>query len=259
MPRSTTGSGRAKELEPISSAFHDAATATCSNGDCLFNVTIGSALRTKIQRPTERVAKAKPFSPCRIVRPRPLLSTKKAFVEHAFAAQVHEKLYGGDPNPVGYPVGNSQSHRCSGFQSSVWISLALPNEFAGQLTSNQYVMTTDRRFDLASMSKTITATALMAALEDLATHKPALDITLDSSILPYVPRTWIPEQDWGNSPPRKSDLPGSRYGDIRPVLDASTTSMELCNPSFNKDRVAHMDNGTTTTAIMRCCELSSPT
>jgi len=51
-------------------------------------------------------------------------------------------------------------------------------------------MTRERRIDTASMSKTIMATAVMAALEDLADHKPALGVTLDSSIAPFVPSNW---------------------------------------------------------------------
>lgn len=53
-------------------------------------------------------------------------------------------------------------------------------------------MTTDRRMNVASASKTVTAMATWAAIYDLSngSYQPSFGATLDSSIWPYLPSGW---------------------------------------------------------------------
>ncbi|MFT3766021.1 MAG: serine hydrolase domain-containing protein [Minicystis sp.] len=58
----------------------------------------------------------------------------------------------------------------------------------GEAIHDHTLMSASRRLDVVSMSKTITAVAVMAALEDL--QKRGVNIGLDSSIAPYLPSSW---------------------------------------------------------------------
>ncbi len=163
-------------VEPLGQIFHDAST-TNTNGDCFFNVTIGSALRGPIQGPLP------PPPPQTSGLPPPTSNTPYAFNVVTFADNVATTLTAGNPAPVGFelairdPKGQLVYSMVTG---SVTGSSSLPPRG----------MRRERRFDTASMSKTITATAVVAALEDLAGHKPPLGVTLDSSVVPFVPSNW---------------------------------------------------------------------
>jgi CubicO group peptidase (beta-lactamase class C family) len=163
--------------QPLDWIYHDVST-TPTNGNCYFNVTIGSALRKPIVG-----VPIPPAPPATIAYPLPAPNATYSFNVTTFANNVINALNTGNPAPVGFqlvvrnPQGNLVYSSASG---SVTGSSSLPAT----------AVTKSRRFDTASMSKTIMATAVMAALEDLASHKPALGITLDSSILPFVPSNW---------------------------------------------------------------------
>jgi CubicO group peptidase (beta-lactamase class C family) len=173
-------------VQPFNWIYQDVST-TPTNGNCYFNVTIGNQLRQPI------VGAPKPPSPRPANSyPRPAPTNKYAFDVMTFANNVKSALNGGTPTPVGFqlavrdPQGKLVYSTASGSVTGGWPLLpATP-------------MTTNRRFDTASMSKTITATAVMAAMEDLASHKPALGITLDSSILPFLPSNWQPNPSVAN-------------------------------------------------------------
>jgi CubicO group peptidase (beta-lactamase class C family) len=164
-------------IGPLGATYHDAST-TPTNGNCYFNVTIGNALRKPIPG-----VPIPPLPPPTTARPLPASTTLYSLNVTAFADNVKNALNAGTPAPVGFqlavrdPQGKLVYSSASG---SVTGSSALPPT----------PMTKSRRFDTASMSKTIMATAVMAAFEDLADHKPPLGVTLDSSIVPYVPSNW---------------------------------------------------------------------
>jgi CubicO group peptidase (beta-lactamase class C family) len=154
--------------------------ATKTNGNCYMNVTIGDALRRSI--PNVPVPPAPPAS---TGYPLPSTHVPYTFNVAAFAHNLEVELNAGHPAPVGWQLAVRDPEGRLVF-----------NRGYGSVTGSAYLpatpMTPGRRFDVASMSKTITAVAVMAALEQLAAHKPALDVKLDSSILPYLPSTWTP-------------------------------------------------------------------
>ena len=166
-----------KGIAPFGSAFNEAST-TNTNGNCYFNVTVGSAIRKAIPG-----VPIPPLPPASTSYPPPAATEAYSFNAEKFAAIVQSTLNAISPAPVGLqlavrdPKGNLIYSSASG---SVTGSSPLPAT----------PMTKGRRFDTASMSKTIMATAVMAAFEDLAGHNPPLGVTLDSSIFPYVPSNW---------------------------------------------------------------------
>jgi CubicO group peptidase (beta-lactamase class C family) len=172
-------------VQPLGWTFHDAAT-TQTNGDCFFNVSIGTALRYPIQG-----VPIPPPPPQTTAYPRPNPNLPYSVNVTTFANTLMGSLNAGNPAPVGFqlavrdPQGNLVYSTASG-------------SVTGSSDLAPVAMTTSRRFDTASMSKTITATAVMAALEDLATHTPALGVTLDSSIRPYLPSNWKPAASVAN-------------------------------------------------------------
>ena len=195
---------------PISSAFHDAAT-TKTNGDCLFNVTIGSALRTKINAPQSALQKPNHF-PLPDNSAPPSSFRRKGLRERFCGAGTREVVRGAVQTPLGISWQFAIPPRCSGFQSSVWISSRCLTSLPGQPTSNQYVMTTDRRFDLAKrMSKDDYGNGAHARPWKIwQTPQASIGrITLDS----LDPCLTCPEPGFPNRTgairPRKSDLPGS--------------------------------------------------
>ena len=148
---------------PIGAAY-SAATNTPTGGFCYFNVTIGNTLRTQIVVPEP--PPPTPTTPY----PPPSTTTPYSFHVNAFANNVISAINAGMPVPVGWqlairdPAGNLVYNGAFGSETGNSGLPATP-------------MTTDRRFDVASMSKTITGTAIMAALEDLSEHQPQLGLT----------------------------------------------------------------------------------
>jgi len=171
--------------DPLKAIFQDA-SKTKTQGNCFFNVTIGSTPRQPI--PSVPVP---PLPPPTTGYPLPTSTTPYSFNVGTFANKVQNVLNAGNPAPVGFqlairdPKGNLVYSKAFG-------------SVTGSTPSPTKPMTTNRRFDTASISKTIAATAVMAALEDLASHKPSLGVTLDSSILPYLPSTWHPKPSVAN-------------------------------------------------------------
>src|SRR6185503_965457 len=115
--------------------------------------------------------------------PAPNPAVPYTFDAGLFAQSVIDKLNAGTPAPVGFQLAVRDPNGKLVYSTAV-----------GSVTGNSGLpatpMTKDRRFNVASMSKTITAVAVMAALEDLAEHQPQLGITLDSSIAPFLPSNW---------------------------------------------------------------------
>jgi len=163
-----------------------------------------------------------------------------------FADNVKSALNAGTPAPVGFqlavrdPQGKLVYSIASGSVTGAWPLLpATP-------------MTTNRRFDTASMSKTITATAIMAAMEDLASHKPALGITLDSSILPFLPSNWHPKPSVANVTFRSllrhtagfcyGGAPGDSYDIVKAMVENGPESSwvghwHYCNTGYDLLRI----------------------
>jgi len=161
---------------PLGAAFGDAGN-TPTSGFCYFNLTVGDSLRTDTRYPRP------PLPPPSNPYPPPNASVPFNFNVNTFVARFRNAVNGGSPRPVGYQLAVRDP------QGALVHSSA-----GGSVTGNSGLpavsMTTGRRFDVASMSKTITATAFVAALEDLAEHVPSLGISLDSSIVPFLPSNW---------------------------------------------------------------------
>ena len=163
---------------PIGATYHEAATVK-TDGDCIFNVTIGTALRKPVPNPATPLP-----APALSELPAPSAGVPYTFNYAAFASNVVAQVQAGSPAPVGFELAVTDPN-----------GNVVYNQAFGSVTGNLgYLpptkMTPNRRFDVNSMSKTITATAVLAAFEQLTAHKPALNVTLDSSILPYMPLTW---------------------------------------------------------------------
>ncbi len=80
--------------------------------------------------------------------------------------------------------------RAVGYEYAVYQDEALSASGAGgyAVMFPPIVMTADRRMTIASMSKTITATALMRAME--IKNAAGANISIDSRIAPYLPAAW---------------------------------------------------------------------
>ncbi len=167
------GQGRA----PIDAAYQAAASTTTS-GNCLFKVTVGNAIRTA---PPNYRAFALPTQE-RL--PLPAANAFYTFDADDFVASLEQDFAAANPVPVGYQI-----------------AVRDPNGFivrsvahgTNELDKPSAVMVTGRRFDMASASKTITATAMVAALEDLAKRKPgepAMPVGLDTPIRAFLPSNW---------------------------------------------------------------------
>jgi CubicO group peptidase (beta-lactamase class C family) len=227
-------------LQPFNWIF-DAVSTTQTNGNCFFNVTIGNALRQPIQGAPKPV-----LPPPANSYPRPGSTNQYTFDVAKFADNVKNALNAGTPAPVGFqlavrdPQGKLVYSSASGSVTGWWPLLS-PTP-----------MDTSRRFDTASMSKTITATAIMAAMEDLAGHKPALGITLDSSILPFLPSNWHPKPSVANVTFRSllrhtagfcyPDAPGDSYDAVRTMVENGPESTwvgswHYCNSGYALLRV----------------------
>src|SRR5262249_42952712 len=84
-------------VQALDRIFHDAST-TKTNGDCYFNVTIGSALRQPIQAPIP------PLPPPTQGYPLPSSNTPFSFDVGAFVNDVISTLMNGNPSPVGFEL-----------------------------------------------------------------------------------------------------------------------------------------------------------
>jgi len=161
---------------PIGAAFGQAA-GTPNGGFCFFNLTVGDSLRTPIRFPPP------PLPPPSNTYPLPDAGVPYDFDVATFVNAFRNAVNTGSPRPVGYQLAVRDPQGALVHSSAI-----------GSVTGSSGLpptnMTTLRRIDVASMSKTITAVALMAALEDLAEHVPSLGITLDSSIAPFLPGNW---------------------------------------------------------------------
>lgn len=161
---------------PLGAAFGDAAN-TPNQGFCYFNLTVGDSLRTETRYPRP------PLPPASNRYPLPSASVPYDFNVATYVNTLRAAINGRSSGPVGYQLAVRDPQ-----------GVLVHSSAAGSVTSNSglaaVTMTTGRRFDVASMSKTITATAFIAALEDLAGHVPNLGITLDSSIVPFLPTNW---------------------------------------------------------------------
>jgi CubicO group peptidase (beta-lactamase class C family) len=162
--------------DPLGWSFSTASTNE-TDGNCFFNLTIGQNLRTKLP------ASVPPVPPTPTRYPRPTGAVPFSFNVTTFANNLKNAINAGNPVPVGWqlavrdPNGNLVYNTANG---SVTGDSPLP----------ETAMTTTRRFDTASMSKTITGTGMLAAIEDMAEHQTQLGITLDSSIAPFLPSNW---------------------------------------------------------------------
>lgn len=163
-------------------AAYNAAANTQTEGNCIFRVTPAAAFRQPLTGPTPYLLPAPtPF-------PIPAATPSYSFNVGQFVSNLETALGAGTPAPVGYqiavrdPLGNLVESVASGYAVS-----------SNTQSVPETAMTTSQTLDMASVSKTITATAMMAALQDLATQEPgetSLGITLDSSIQPYLPSNW---------------------------------------------------------------------
>jgi CubicO group peptidase (beta-lactamase class C family) len=161
---------------PLGAAFGQAAN-TPNGGFCYFNLTVGDSLRTDNRYPRP------PLPPPSDTYPPPDASVPFTFNVNTFVNNFRNAINTGSPRPVGYQIAVRDPQ-----------GVLVHSSATGSVTGSSGLPATDmtnlRRFDVASMSKTITATAMVAALEDLAEHVPALRISLDSSIVPFLPTNW---------------------------------------------------------------------
>jgi len=161
---------------PLGAAY-DQAAQTPTGGFCLFNMTVGDQLRT-----ADPNALTVP-PPVANHFPAPSPAVPYTFDVGIFAQSVIDKLNTGLPAPVGFQLAVRDPNGKLVYSTAV-------GSVTGYSGLPATPMTKERRFNVASMSKTITAVAVMAALEDLAEHQPQLGISLDSSIAPFLPSNW---------------------------------------------------------------------
>ena len=136
-------------------------TPSLSLGGCYSNPTAGSLCQQRVTTPVT------PTVP------------RYAFDRAAFGASVHRALTAA--NPKGFQFALLDDTGAS-------VILDRGGTATGDGTSLYVPMTDDRRIDSASMSKTITATAVVAALEDLEAR--GVDVSLDTAIRAYLPSNW---------------------------------------------------------------------
>jgi hypothetical protein len=169
---------------PINAVYHDAFN-TQTGGDCYFKVTIGNSLR----QPISTAGLPLPFKLAPVTRlPRPAADPNYTFDYSQFASSLETALENpGSPffKPAGFQVAIRDPNGKLVYSNAKGKAVTQATAAAyGLLVSD---MSKTRRLDMASASKTLTATAMVAAIEDLG---PGLNITLDSSIYPYLPSNW---------------------------------------------------------------------
>jgi hypothetical protein len=169
---------------PINAVYRDATTAQ-TGGDCHFKVTIGDSLR----KPISTAELPPPFSLEGVTRlPRPAFDPNYFFDYPQFGSSLVTALESPVPpffKPAGFQVAIRDPNGKLVFTYAPGMAVTDAAAVAYGLTTEK--MSTTRRFDMASASKTLTATAMVAAIEDLG---PALGITLDSQIYNYLPSDW---------------------------------------------------------------------
>jgi CubicO group peptidase (beta-lactamase class C family) len=162
--------------DPLGWAFSSASSSP-TDGYCFFNVTMGENLRTKLP------AAVPPVPATATHYPRPSGEVPFSFNVNTFVNNLRNTINSANPAPVGWQLAVRAPNGDLVYNSAF-------GSVTGDSPLSETAMTTTRRFDTASMSKTVTATAMLAAIEDMQQHQPQLDITLDSSIAPFLPSNW---------------------------------------------------------------------
>lgn|GEM_PF-6515231 len=209
-------------------AFNDAVN-TQTGGNCFSKVTIGATLRGVEDTVGGTGYWSDPANSFSIPVPAAFDHTGKSFNAAFFQSAIVTELQQNPPVGYAQPVGYQLSVRApltpadpspAPLGAEVLVDLAIgnvvgykplpsgvynapngypynpSNGFTGTAngTSSQDLgnppMDVNRRFDSASIAKTITAVALMAALEDLAAYNNPQQVTLESPIAPYLQMIW---------------------------------------------------------------------
>jgi CubicO group peptidase (beta-lactamase class C family) len=194
--------------DAIRLATNDAAN-TQTNGNCFLKVTIADALRTAEDTvgPIDYFSDIANSSP--LPTPAAYPHTGKTFNAVYFQNQIAALLSASPPTGYSGPVGYQLSVRApltvaspAPLNTGVLVDVAAGNVVGyqplpsggsnGVSTSGMGnpAMDVNRRFDLASVSKTITAVAALAAFDDLAEYGNPQHVTLESSINPYLQMIW---------------------------------------------------------------------
>lgn len=182
---------------PLSQAYTWAANLSGSYGDCVFRVSVGG------QR-TDSPGSETPPSGTAI--PAPSADPSFTFDYDVFRNFITTKMMGTAQDPVGYqfavyaPNGALVSGTDSPYEAG-----------DAQLLVPPVPMEATRRMDMASLSKTLTAMATVAAIQDIRdgilsngsgrNHFGSNwedNISLDSHIVDYLPSDWSPAS-WVNS------------------------------------------------------------
>jgi CubicO group peptidase (beta-lactamase class C family) len=239
-------------------AFNSAA-GTQTHGNCYSQVTIGGALRGNEDTIGAMSYWSDPANSSSIPVPAAYDHTGKTFNAKFFTGQIMAELQKSPPTGYTQPIGYQLSVRApltdpspAPLNSGVLVDFPFGNVVGNKpLPSGGYpnpngfpfnfknypgtsdgtsstdmgnpLMDVNRRFDSASIAKTITAVAVMAAFEDLAEHNNPRQVTLESSINPYLQMIW----------------PGGVDLSLQPITfrDLLQHTTPLCkNPLFGGDR-----------------------
>jgi len=230
---------------PLAAAYHDAST-TQTQGNCVFKVTIGSSLR----QPPVNPPAGYPLQYGSAMQV-PAAATSYAFDANRFATKLEQIINTPTSQyphpPVGYqlvvrdPQGNIVRTDAPGSTTTAALTQNPPYLPATGMSAT-------RRFDVASVSKTITATALVAAIEDLNNLHPgetSLNVNLDSSIKPYLPAAWPKASTVGDitfrmllshtsgfCPPNGGD----KVADLKPMIQSGPAATkgvwDYCNANY---------------------------
>jgi CubicO group peptidase (beta-lactamase class C family) len=180
------------------------AANTNTQGNCFFKMTIAPHLRAV----EDTIGPIDYFSDTANSFPIPVPSAYphagKSFNGVAFANAINTLLSSNPPTGYTGPVGYQLSVRApltaaypAPLSSGLVVDVAQGNVVGSQpLPSGSTqgmgnpAMDSNRRFDLASVSKTITAVAVVAAFDDMAEDNNPQQVTLESSINPYLQMIW---------------------------------------------------------------------
>ena len=220
------------------------AASTQTGGNCFSKVTIGAYLRGVEDTVGGTNYWSDPANSYSIPVPTAWDHTGKSFNATFFQNKIIAELQKNPPHGYDQPVGYQLSVRApltsadrspAPLVSGVLVDLApgnvvgnkpLPsggngpngypfntgNGWGGSAngTSSQDMqnpaMDVNRRFDTASIAKTITAVAAMAALGDLAAYNNPQQVTLESAIYPYLEMIWPGVTDLSFKPITFGDL-----------------------------------------------------
>jgi CubicO group peptidase (beta-lactamase class C family) len=235
------------------------AANTQTDGNCFSKVTIGGSLRGVEDIVGGIDYWSDPANSHSLPAPAAYDHTGKAFNPKFFKAKIMAELQKSPPLGYSQPVGYQLSVRApltdpapAPLDSGVLIDFAFGNvvgykplPLGGYNDPNGYpynrknstgvadgtssldlgnpAMDVNRRFDSASIGKTVTAVAVMAAFQDIAADGNAQQVTLESSIDPYLQMIWPGGVDFS-----------LRSITFRDLLQHTTP---LCkNPGFGGDR-----------------------